>query len=70
MELAGLVREGYMDRAEALSRLQEAASPEVVDAVQARLGGVSWAEDVEQAFSFAESLAAGLGIGRDLPAPV
>lgn len=38
MELAGLVREGYLDRQEALSRLVIAASPEIVSAVQEKLG--------------------------------
>jgi hypothetical protein len=39
MELAGLVREGYVDREEALARLEEAAPAEIVAAVEARLGG-------------------------------
>lgn len=38
MELAGLVREGYLDRDEALARLKVAASPVVTAAVQAKLG--------------------------------
>jgi len=38
MELAGLVREGYMSRQEALARLEVAAVPEVVAAVEAKLG--------------------------------
>jgi len=38
MELAGLVREGYMSREEALDRLEVAAAPEVVAAVEAKLG--------------------------------
>ena len=38
MELAGLVRAGYMGREEALSRLQVAAAPEVILAVEAKLG--------------------------------
>ena len=38
MELAGLVREGYMSREEALDRLEIAAVPEVVAAVEAKLG--------------------------------
>ncbi|MBN1935166.1 MAG: hypothetical protein JW934_10900 [Anaerolineae bacterium] len=38
MELAGLVREGYLDRQEALNRLVIAASPEIVSAVQKKLG--------------------------------
>jgi len=38
MELAGLVREGYMSREEALGRLEVAAAPEVVAAVEAKLG--------------------------------
>ncbi len=38
MELAGLVREGYMSRREALSRLECAGVPEVVTAVEAKLG--------------------------------
>jgi tRNA(Ile)-lysidine synthase TilS/MesJ len=38
MELAGLVREGYMSREEALGRLDVAAAPEVVAAVEAKLG--------------------------------
>jgi tRNA(Ile)-lysidine synthase TilS/MesJ len=37
MELAGLVREGYMTREEALARLEEEAAPEVVAAVMAKL---------------------------------
>jgi hypothetical protein len=37
MELASLVREGYMSRQEALSRLEAATSPEVVAAVRAKL---------------------------------
>jgi len=37
MELAGLVREGYMSREEALGRLEVAAAPEVVAAVEAKL---------------------------------
>ena len=37
MELAGLVREGYMSREEALDRLEVAAAPEVVAAVEAKL---------------------------------
>ncbi len=38
MELAGLVREGYMSREEALSRLDVAAIPEIVKAVKIKLG--------------------------------
>jgi hypothetical protein len=38
MELAGLVREGYMSREEALGRLEVAAAPAVVAAVAAKLG--------------------------------
>ena len=38
MELAGLVREGYMSRAEAMSRLKVAAVPEIVSAVEIKLG--------------------------------
>lgn len=38
MDLAGLVREGYMGRREALSRLEVAAVPEIVAAVKAKLG--------------------------------
>jgi len=38
MELAGLVREGYMSREKALNRLEAAAAPEVVAAVEAKLG--------------------------------
>lgn len=38
MELASLVREGYMSREEALDRLAAAPMPEVVAAVQAKLG--------------------------------
>lgn len=38
MELAGLVRNGYMTREEALGRLKIAASPAVTAAVQAKLG--------------------------------
>ncbi|MEA3341150.1 MAG: hypothetical protein U9R15_14395 [Chloroflexota bacterium] len=38
MELAGLVREGYMGREEALSRLKVAAVPEIVSAVEIKLG--------------------------------
>lgn len=38
MELAGLVRAGYLERAEALARLEEAPPPEVLAAVQAKLG--------------------------------
>jgi hypothetical protein len=38
MELAGLVREGYMDRDEALQRLETPASPELVSLVAKRLG--------------------------------
>ncbi|MBU0704887.1 MAG: hypothetical protein KKC18_13585 [Chloroflexi bacterium] len=38
MELAGLVREGYMSREEALDRLEIAAVPEVVAAVETKLG--------------------------------
>jgi tRNA(Ile)-lysidine synthase TilS/MesJ len=38
MELAGLVREGYMNREEALARLEVAAVPEIVAAVEAKLG--------------------------------
>jgi tRNA(Ile)-lysidine synthase TilS/MesJ len=37
-DLAGLVREGYMEREEALSRLRIAAVPEVMAAVEAKLG--------------------------------
>jgi hypothetical protein len=36
-ELAKLVREGYMDRAEALSRLETAEMPEIVKRVRERL---------------------------------
>jgi hypothetical protein len=38
MELAGLVREGYMSRQEALSRLDSAGESNVVTAVKAKLG--------------------------------
>lgn len=38
MELAGLVREGYMDREEALRRLAPPSSPELVSYVAERLG--------------------------------
>ncbi len=38
MELAGLVREGYMSREEALERLEIVAVPEVVAAVEVKLG--------------------------------
>jgi hypothetical protein len=38
MELAGLVREGHMSRDEALDRLGLAAAPEIVAAVEAKLG--------------------------------
>ncbi|RME35350.1 MAG: hypothetical protein D6793_07400 [Thermoflexia bacterium] len=38
MELAGLVREGYLSREEALARLETPPAPEVVAAVQAKLG--------------------------------
>jgi hypothetical protein len=38
MELAGLVREGHMSREEALDRLEIAAAPEIVAAVEAKLG--------------------------------
>jgi hypothetical protein len=38
MELAGLVREGYMNREEALRRLEVAANSEVVAAVETKLG--------------------------------
>ena len=38
MELAGLVREGYVKREEALARLEVTAVPEVVAAVEAKLG--------------------------------
>ena len=38
MELAGLVREGYMSREEALGRLEVAAAPAVVAAVATKLG--------------------------------
>jgi tRNA(Ile)-lysidine synthase TilS/MesJ len=38
MELAGLVREGYLERQEALKRLEIAAAPEIVAAVEAKLG--------------------------------
>ncbi len=38
MELAGLVRAGYLDRAEALARLEETPPPDVLAAVQAKLG--------------------------------
>jgi len=38
MELAGLVRDGCMSREEALSRLEVAPAPEVVAAVEAKLG--------------------------------
>lgn len=38
MELAGLVREGYMSREEALARLETPPAPEVVAAVRAKLG--------------------------------
>lgn len=37
MELAGLVRAGYLDRAEALARLEEEPPPDVLAAVQAKL---------------------------------
>ncbi|NIM19930.1 MAG: hypothetical protein GTO51_06750 [Candidatus Latescibacteria bacterium] len=36
-ELANLVRKGYMDRAEALARLEEETDPKIVDMVQKRL---------------------------------
>ncbi len=38
MELAGLVREGYMRREEALARLEEEPAPEVIAAVSVKLG--------------------------------
>ena len=38
MDLAGLVREGHLKREEALSRLEVAAVPEVMAAVEAKLG--------------------------------
>jgi len=38
MELAGLVREGYMSREQALSKLKVAAVPEIVAAVESKLG--------------------------------
>jgi len=38
MELAGLVREGYMSREEALERLDVAGAPAVLAAVEAKLG--------------------------------
>jgi len=38
MELAGLVREGYVSREEALARLENGAAPEVVAAVMVKLG--------------------------------
>jgi len=38
MELAGLVREGYISRDEALARLEAPAAPEVLMAVQVKLG--------------------------------
>jgi tRNA(Ile)-lysidine synthase TilS/MesJ len=38
MELAGLVRKGLMDRDEALNRLDVPASPEIIAAVEAKLG--------------------------------
>ncbi|RLC75842.1 MAG: hypothetical protein DRI81_11245 [Chloroflexi bacterium] len=38
MELAGLVREGYMSREEALDRLEIASVPEVVATVETKLG--------------------------------
>ena len=38
MELAGLVRKGYMSREQALARLEVAAVPEIVAAVEAKLG--------------------------------
>jgi tRNA(Ile)-lysidine synthase TilS/MesJ len=38
MELAGLVREGYMDRQQALQKLEAAPVPQVVAAVEAKLG--------------------------------
>ena len=38
MDLAGLVREGYMKREEAIARLEVPAAPEVVAAVKAKLG--------------------------------
>ena len=38
MELAGLVREGYMEREEALNRLDVPPSPEMVSRVAERLG--------------------------------
>jgi tRNA(Ile)-lysidine synthase TilS/MesJ len=38
MELAGLVREGYMSREEALARLEVPPAPEVVAAVRVKLG--------------------------------
>jgi hypothetical protein len=42
MELAGLVREGCMSREEALDRLEVAAAPEIVAAVEAKLGIPPW----------------------------
>jgi tRNA(Ile)-lysidine synthase TilS/MesJ len=38
MELAGLVREGYLERQEALDRLEIAPAPAIVAAVEAKLG--------------------------------
>ncbi len=38
MDLSGLVREGYMKREEAIARLEAPARPEVMAAVQAKLG--------------------------------
>ncbi len=38
MELAGLVREGYMSREQALSKLKVATVPEIVTAVEVKLG--------------------------------
>ncbi len=38
MEIAGLVRQGYLDRAEGLRRLETASSPIVTAAVKAKLG--------------------------------
>lgn len=40
MELAGLVREGYMSREEALARLEEEPAPEVIAAVSVKLGSI------------------------------
>ncbi len=38
LELANLVREGYLDREEAIARLEEPPNPQVLTAVRAKLG--------------------------------